>query len=116
MNEEKQAKVYEKNGVIIFSMPVYLSTESGEELKNLAQNQFQNGKKNFVFDFKDCNIVNSQGVTALLDVAMKTIDDYSGKILFANLDDSKIDFFSLVGLIPLVSHFSTLEEAIQQAI
>ena len=105
----------EIDGVIVFSLPTYFSVEAGEALQHQVTQRFQQGHKFFVLDLQSCNVVNSQGITAILDMAMKIVDDYCGALTMANLDDTKVEVFSLVGLIPMIQHFPSVEEAVSAA-
>ena len=112
---EIQSTCSDMNGVVVFGLPAYFSAEAGEALSSQMTQQFQQGKKAFVLDFASCNVVNSQGITAILDMAMKVVDDYCGRMVLANLDETKVEVFSLVGLIPMIPHAASVSEAVQAA-
>ena len=100
-------------GIPMFSLPNYFEHDAGQHLHRQAAELFEQGQGSFIIDFQTCSIINSQGISALMDLALKCEDDYRGKLVIVNIDNSKIEVLTLVGVIPLVPVAGDLSEAVR---
>ena len=104
-----------QDSVQIVTMPAYVNAEVGMELDTLVPQLFRrDGTTSFLFDFSGCKVANSQGITALMDNALKVIDDFRGKVVLCGLDAAKKEIFTLVGLLPMLPVADTVEEGLAQ--
>lgn len=103
----------EIEGVQVFVCQGYFNQEFGVKLAAKVEELFKAGKNAFVLDFQPCTVVNSQGISAVMDLAIKIFDDYRGKFAIANLDQVKQSTFQLVGVIPLVPVGQTVADAVK---
>jgi anti-anti-sigma regulatory factor len=99
-------------GIPVFSLPNYFEHDAGQQLHIQAGELFEKGFGSFVVDFQTCSIINSQGISSLMDLALKCEDDYRGKLVIVNIDSAKTEVLTLVGVIPLVPVAKSLTEAV----
>ena len=64
--------VQEKDGgVVILRTHGYLNNLLGKEIISICEEKIEAGKTHFLIDFKDTQLVNSLGVSILLEVIQK---------------------------------------------
>jgi len=101
-----------ENGEInIFKLKGYFTGDSGIVLTQKVDELLKSGKIFIVLDFLDCSSVNSLGAASLLDLALKVIDVFRGRFILTGLNQLKVSFFSMAGIIPVAEVASTIEEA-----
>ncbi len=105
--------VQARQEVQVFTISGYFAGETGSSLQKKVEELFKSGSKAFVLDFQGCKVINSQGIGAVMDLSLKILDDYRGKIAIVNVDSTKIAVFQLVGVFPLVPLSANMEEAIK---
>ena len=110
-----QIKTLDQNGVIVFGVGGYFEVNAGKQLRAYVEERVQAGKLRFVLDLTDCKVINSLGVAAVLDIAVKVIDDYRGKLVLSGLDAMKTSVFTLAGIIPYLPAVKTMAEAVKLA-
>lgn len=108
-------KVQEIDGVPVIVFSGYLAKEGGEKLHALADPLLKARKVGIVIDMKDCKVLSSPGIAALMDLLMIITDDYRGKLVLAGLDNSKIMFLKMTGVLPLAQTAATAAEAVKLA-
>lgn len=114
MTESKQPTVQKQGEVAVLTPPAYFEKEAAEETHRLVADLFRQGWRRFVIDFSRCRVTNSPGVSLLMDLAFKVLDDYHGHLAFCGVDGSKETMFTLLGIIPMVPVKPGLEEAIRE--
>ena len=98
--------------VPVFLPPTYFDEKIGAILGQMMGEQFQKGHTRFVVDLQKCKIINSRGLSSLLDLAIKCLDDYRGRLGLVNTDPTKENLFGLVGLSTLIVSAPNLDEAV----
>ncbi|MBF0546797.1 MAG: STAS domain-containing protein [Candidatus Riflebacteria bacterium] len=110
---------FEIKQILIDSIPIlavtgYFSEETGKKMDQIVTDLLQKDYKHIIIDFSNCKIVNSPGVAALVEIAMKTVDDFDGKLIIFGIDTLKESVFFMAGIFSLVSLAQTQEEAIKK--
>ena len=89
----------------------YLNLETGEEVANVCKKQIADGNNKFLLDLSSTKMVNSIGVSLLIEV-IESLEDSSGKLAFCNLAPIVEKTFKIMGLSDYASLFKTKEEAL----
>ena len=71
-------------------------------------------KKTFIFDFSEVSIVNSGGISCLLDIFSRKIADTSLKFALCKLNHSTQYSFKIVGIFNLAKEFPDVEAAAKE--
>ncbi|MFZ2959363.1 MAG: STAS domain-containing protein [Candidatus Ozemobacteraceae bacterium] len=95
--------------VVVFNG--YLAKQGGEKLQETLVPLLKSGKVNIVIDLAECKAISSPGIAALMEILMIITDDYKGKMVLSGLDNSKIMFLKMTGLLPLAQTASNVEDA-----
>lgn len=104
--------VTERQEIVVMAIGGYFTMETGDELQERAREAFRRGRLRFVFDFTNCELINSPGVAGMMDLCLRILDDFRGKAVICGLDELKNSVFKMVGILPLVDVAGTLDEAI----
>ncbi len=102
----------------VISLINYCTNETLEGLGEKVCDLCDADKNHIIFDFTDCQIINSLGLATLLEVLM-IIQDYEGEAVITGLDATKEKFFSLTGVFSIARTAPDKEstkEALQQLI
>ena len=105
-------KESERQEIIILTVTGYYTLETDEVMQERVREAFRRGRVRFVIDFSNCELINSPGVAGLMDLCLRILDDYRGKIVLCELDELKKTVFNMVGIIPLAQEAGSLEEAV----
>lgn len=106
-----ELKIHEiVSGIPVVVFNGYMAGEGGARLQEMIEPLLQTGKVKIVIDLKDCKVISSPGIAALIDLVMLINDDFKGKCILAGLDNSKLMFLKMTGVIPLAETASTAEE------
>jgi anti-anti-sigma factor len=90
--------------VVTIKTTSYLSGKAGEELEREFDRNLAMGRKNFVVDFQETEIINSIGISIIIGI-IERINEQQGSIRFANLSAVNEEIFRMMGLLryaPLV--------------
>ena len=63
--------IEEKNGVIVISTSGYFNNVAGEAVLEIFNDKIDSGSKNFLVDMADSKVVNSIGVSILIEIIEK---------------------------------------------
>lgn len=97
--ELKETEIVKGVPVIVFTG--YLAKDGGLKLREVMEKLLRAGKLGIVIDLSRCSVISSPGIAILTDLVMQVHDDYKGRCVLAGLDDSKIVFLKMTGIIPL---------------
>ena len=89
----------------------YLNLETGEEVSNLCKSQIEKGDTKFLLDLSSTKMVNSIGVSLLIEV-IEALEDKDGKLAFCNMVPIVEKTFKIMGLSDYATLFPTQEEAL----
>ena len=112
MTEAFSVDVYESDGgVVILRTHGYLNNILGKEIINIFDEKIDAGKTQFLIDFKDTNLVNSLGISILLEVIQK-LQLVGGELGSFNLSPMVNKTFMIMGLDSYISIFTSEREAV----
>jgi len=101
----------EREGVTIAVVKGYFNAEAGELLSDKIDRLGLKGIVRVVVDFTHCSLLNSPGVTSMVDIVLKISEDFAGKIALVGLDNLKLQVLKTVHVIPPAEVALTLDEA-----
>lgn len=99
------------DGAAIIYPGIYLNQLRGEVIGHQCQELLSQGVRRLVINFEETELINSIGISILLEV-METIQAAQGTLLLSNLNDSNRELFEMLGLL---SHVR-IEESEQSAL
>jgi len=97
---------------LIIRTPEYVNKESGENIVEEFNKHFDQGIKRLVIDMVDSSVVNSIGISFLIEILEK-LNDVDGKMVFCNLDPSIEKTLKIMGLFNFAATAETVETAVK---
>ncbi len=98
------------NKIGIIKTNGYINNIGGERIVSEFNNLRSNGAHNLILDLADSKVVNSIGISYLIEIIEK-LNETNGKLVFANLDSTIEKTFTIMGLFHFAEKADTLEEA-----
>ena len=92
----------EHDGITVFSLSGYFDEDLGHTLNERADHSLRNGKASLIIDFSQCAAVNSLGVEQLIELSVKVIQDFKGRLVFSQIKPIMQRVFDLAGITPQV--------------
>ena len=83
----------------------------GEKISEFCYNEIENGKKLFLLDLQNTKVVNSIGVSILIEIIEK-LQDIDGRLGYFNLAPIVEKTFNIMGLTQYSTIFESKKEAI----
>ena len=114
MNEEriKVSKNLLSDGLGLVEAAGYINNEGGQAIADAATELMDQGCKTLLIDLDGTRIINSIGVSILLEILEKLMDE-KGQLAFCNLTPTIAKTFEIMGLVQYASVFSDREEAVK---
>jgi len=112
MNEE-QIKVSSdlmSEGVGLISAAGYINNEGGQAIADAATGLMDQGCNTLLIDLEGTRIINSIGVSILLEILEKLMDE-KGKLAFCNLTPTISKTFEIMGLVQYAAVYPDQEAA-----
>lgn len=100
-----------QNDIVIINTTGYINNLGGQKIINEFNSHHQTGKNNFILNLAESKIVNSIGISFLIELIEK-LNDSKGKLVFTNLDSSVDKTFTIMGLF----HYSTKAENVEEGL
>jgi anti-anti-sigma factor len=117
-NEEVQVSevcrvAAERRGdVAVLSTDGYINNQGGEEIARQAYAQLESGARSLVLNLEKTRIVNSIGISILIEVLEKVMDR-KGKLVFCGLTPTIDKTFRIMGLAQYAAIFPTEADAVR---
>ena len=83
--------------VVIIKTSGYLNNVGGEQVSEVCYKEMETGKKLFLLDLEDSKVVNSIGVSILIEIIEK-LQDVDGRLGYYNLAPIVEKTFKIMGL------------------
>ena len=97
--------------LVIIETSGYLNNIGGEKISEECYKEIENGKKLFLLNLENSKVVNSNGVSILIEIIEK-LQDVDGKLGYYNLAPIVEKTFSIMGLSKYSTIYSSEEEAV----
>jgi anti-anti-sigma factor len=98
------------NGVGLIAAAGYINNEGGQAIADAAAELMDNGCKTLVINLEGTRIINSIGVSILLEILEKLMDE-KGRLAFCNLTPTIAKTFEIMGLVQYASVYPDLVAA-----
>ncbi len=113
MAEELRVAVDRRpNGAILYTKG-YINNVGGEEIANRAYELMENGVRTLLLNLRDTKIVNSIGISILIEIIEKMIDK-GGRIGFCCLTPVIHKTFQIMGLANYATIYTDEETALRE--
>ena len=96
----------------VLAVAGYINNEGGEQVASACYELIDAGVKDFVINLEQCKIVNSMGVSCLIEVIEK-VKDLGGSVGFCNVAPTMAKTFKIMGLLQASSIYENEGEALQ---
>ncbi len=111
MISEFNVKAEQKDNCVILNTYGYINNEGGQKIVDEFSQYHGKGLNNFVLNLEGTKIVNSIGISFLIEMIEK-LNDSNGKMVFTNLDPTIEKTFSIMGLFQFAEKANSVEEAV----
>jgi len=98
-----------KNDVLVITTDGYINNAGGEKISQEFDPHFQNGVTKLLIDMEGSKVVNSIGISFLIEIIEK-LNEKEGILYFSNLDPSVEKTFTIMGLFQFAEKVSSVEE------
>jgi anti-anti-sigma factor len=98
--------------VAVLSTDGYINNQGGEEIARQAYSQLESGARALVLNLERTRIVNSIGISILIEVLEKVMDR-KGKLAFCGLTPTIDKTFRIMGLAQYAAIYPTEAEAVR---
>ena len=90
----------------------YVNNVGGEAIAKEFDRYFQNGTKQVVINLAQSKVVNSIGMSFLIEIVEK-LQEVDGKLVFTNLDPAVEKMLTIMGLFNFAGKEKSVEEALR---
>ena len=112
MNETCRVSVERRGDVAVFWTDGYINNQGGEEIAREAYVQLEQGARALVLNLEKTRIVNSIGISILIEVLEKVMDR-KGALAFCGLTPTIDKTFRIMGLAQYAAIYPTEEDALR---
>ena len=96
--------------IVIIKTSGYLNNVGGEQVSEVCYKEMDAGKKLFLLDLEDSKVVNSIGVSILIEIIEK-LQDVDGRLGYFNLAPIVEKTFNIMGISKYAKIYANEEEA-----
>lgn len=101
----------EVNGIVVITTDGYLNNVGGETIAAVCDEKMSEGKHKFLINMAGTKVVNSIGVSILIEIIEK-LQDVDGRLGYCNLAPIVHKTFTIMGINKYSSIFDTEEEGL----
>jgi anti-anti-sigma factor len=83
---------------VVIQASSYLTGRTAESLEKTFDKNLGEGRKSYIIDFKETEIINSIGISMLIGIIEKVMEQ-DGAIYFKNLSQVNEEIFQMMGLL-----------------
>jgi anti-anti-sigma factor len=113
MNNEFNIQTEIRENTFLIKTEGYINNVAGERISKLFSENPNKEIKNAIFDLEKSKVINSIGISYLLEV-IELLNERNGKIIFLNLDPSIEKTFKIMGLFQFAQTSDSLDSAMKQ--
>lgn len=100
------------NGIGVVSASGYINNEGGQAIADAVEGLLGDGIKTLLVDLAGTRIINSIGISILLEILEKLLDS-GGRLAFCNLTPTIAKTFEIMGLAQYAGIYSDRETALE---
>ncbi len=101
-----------KNDCVVIKTTGYVNNLGGQKIIDEFNTYHQNGLNNYILNLAESKVVNSIGISFLIEVIEK-LNESKGKLVFTNLDPSVDKTFTIMGLFHYAEKADTVDAGLQ---
>ena len=101
-----------QNDVLVMHTSGYVNNVGGEKIAREFNKHFDSGVNKVVINLEKSKVVNSIGISFLIEVIDK-LSETDGKLIFTNLDSAIEKTLSIMGLFNYAGNEPTVESALK---
>ena len=105
--------VEEKNGVIVISTNGYFNNIAGDAVLEVFNEKMESGSTKFLIDMSDSKVVNSIGVSILIEIIEK-LQGVDGKMAFTNLAGIVEKTFNIMGITKYCEVYESIDAGVDK--
>ncbi len=105
--------VQENNGVVIIATEGYFNNVAGDAVLEVFNQKLEEGKVNFLIDMSDSKVVNSIGVSILIEIIEK-LQSVDGKLAFTNLASIVEKTFNIMGITKYCEVYDSVDSGVEK--
>ena len=101
-----------RDNCLIIATSGYVNNVGGEEIAKEFSQHFEKGTKYVVINLEQSKVVNSIGMSFLIDI-VDQLNDAEGKLVFTNLDPAVEKMLAIMGLFSFAGKEKTVDDALK---
>ena len=105
-------EVKDEGDIVVIETNGYLNNVGGEQISQACYEKMENGKTRFLLDLENSKVVNSIGVSILIEIIEK-LQDVDGRLGYYNLAPIVEKTFNIMGLTKYSTVFGSKSEALE---
>ena len=113
MNESLQLKVEREEKVSVLEVSGYINNVGGEQIADACNKMIDEGIHCFLIDLSGCKIVNSIGISILIEIIEK-VNELNGKLGFCSVTPTIAKTFRIMGLLQHCTLHEDREEGLRE--
>jgi anti-anti-sigma factor len=98
-----------ENNILIIKTEGYINNDGGEEILKEFETHFNNGIVKVLIDIENSKVVNSIGISYLIEIIEK-LNDKNGTLYFSNMDSAVEKTFTIMGLFQFAKKVASADE------
>ena len=101
-----------RDDCLVIATSGYVNNVGGEAIAKEFGRHFENGTKHVIIDLAQSKVVNSIGMSFLIEI-IEQLQDAGGKLVFTNLDPAVEKMLSIMGLFKFAGKEQSVEAALR---
>lgn len=98
--------------ILVLATHGYIEENAAAQLVELVNKKLDEGSTRFVLDLTDSKVVASPGLAGVLDICIRIVDDFGGRVVICGLDKMKENVFSMAAIFQYAEKTPTQPEAV----
>lgn len=88
----------------------YFDHGLGLQIEDVIVPLLKEGRIHWILDLSHCDVVNSSGISVLLELTMRTIEDFRGRLTIVGMAPLMERVFRMAGVLPQADSAATFDE------
>jgi len=101
-----------QNNVMVLTTDGYINNKAGEKILEVFSNSFTEGINKVVMDLEKSKVVNSMGISYLIDI-IERLSESNSELTFTNLDPTIEKTFKIMGIFQFAQKADSVESALK---
>lgn len=107
-------ETHENPRIIVIKTTGYLEDKAGEKIKSIVQTYIDKGEKRYIFHLGGSPIINSTGISCILELTEEITCELQGRLAFCCLSKAINDVFKIMNLSSTYPVLETFEAAVAE--